>query len=448
MLLKKFFRFVIPSIISMWIFALYTMVDGLFVAHGVGNYALAAVNLSMPYTIFIFSVGLMLATGTATMISIFLGEGKKEQAHDTFNQNLVVLIVVGIVISVITQLNLLRIAYFLGASSETVDYVTGYLGWISPFVVFFILSYNMEILVKIDGCPKIQMLGVLSCALVNIGLDYVFVIKFRWGVEGAAIATGIAQVISTGLFLFYFKYKAKILTFRRFRPNLSIYKRMIPLGLSDSITELSGGLLIFMFNHMILSVIGSRGVVTYTVISYMNSLALNSMAGINQGIQPLISYNYGAGKPDFYHKYLKYAMTTAVVFGAFFLLLAEFAPRLPVQLFLGNDDAELIAYSVMAVRLYGLSFALVGFNIVAAGFFTAIERPLYALIISLCRSVILLSACLIIMAFLFGEYGIWLSTCVSESLCLFITAYFFWRYFAGRRAAANSGERLLSAEEL
>lgn len=447
MLLKKFFRFVIPSVLSMWIFALYTIVDGIFVAHGVGNYALAAVNLSMPYTIFIFSVGLMLATGTSTMISIFLGEGKKEQAHDTFNQNLVVLIVVGIVITVVTLLNLERIAYFLGASPETIDYVMGYLGWISLFAVFFVLSYNMEILVKIDGCPQVQMLGVLSCALVNVILDYVFVIKFHWGVEGAAIATGIAQVTSTTLFLFYFKLKAKILTFRKFRPNLSIYKRIIPLGLSDSITELSGGLLILMFNHMILSVIGSKGVVTYTVISYINSLALNSMAGINQGIQPLISYNYGAGKPDFYHKYLKYALTTAFVFGAFFLLLVELAPQLPVQLFLGNDDAELIAYSIMAVRLYGLTFALVGFNVVATGFFTAIERPLFALTISLSRSVILLSACLIIMSALFGEYGIWLSTCVSESLCLVITGTFFWRHFAGR-AAARTGKSLLSAEEM
>lgn len=430
MLLKKFFRFVIPSIISMWIFALYTMVDGLFVAHGVGEYALAAVNLSMPYTIFIFSMGLMLATGTATLISVFLGEGKKEQAHDIFNQNLAVLIVTGIVISVITYLNLERISYFLGASPETLAYVKGYLGWISVFAVFFILSYNMEILVKIDGCPQIQMLGVLSCALVNVILDYVFVMKFHWGVEGAAIATGIAQVISTGIFLIYFKFKAKILTFRKFRLNLSVYKRIIPLGLSDSLTELSGGLLIFLFNHMILSVIGSKGLVTYTVISYVNTLVLNSMAGISQGIQPLVSFNYGAGNKKYYHKYLKYAMAAAAVSGAFFFSLAEFAPQLPVLLFLGNKDAALISYSITAMRLYGISFALVGFNVVAAGFFTAVERPSFALCISIFRSFILLSACLIVMAALFGEYGIWLSTCISEGLCLIITGFFFCRYNA------------------
>ena len=428
MLLRKFFRFVIPSIISMWIFALYTMVDGIFVSHGVGEYALAAVNLSMPYTIFIFSVGLMLATGTSTLISIFLGEGKKEEANNTFNQNLMVLIITGIAISVATYLNLDRIAWFLGASAETIDYVKGYLGWISVFAVFFIVSYNMEILVKADGCPRIQMIGVLSCSLTNVILDYLFVIRFHMGVEGAAIATGIAQVISTSLFLFYFKFRGKRLSFGKFKLNLSLYKRIIPLGLSDSLTEFSGGLVIFLFNHMIIRVIGSKGLISYTVISYINTLALNSMAGISQGIQPLVSFHYGEKKKEFCHKLLKYAYVAAAVSAVFFFSLAELFPQLPVFLFLGSGDTALFDYSVMAMRLYGISFAIVGFNVVAAGFFTAIDRPSFSILISAARSFILLSSCLIVMTALFGEKGIWLSTCVSEALCLIITGLLFYRY--------------------
>lgn len=428
MLLKKFCRFVIPSIISMWIFALYTMVDGIFVARGVGEYALAAVNLSMPYTIFIFSLGLMMATGTSTLIAIFMGEGKEEEARNTFNQNLVILVAVGVILSVLTWFNLERIAYFLGAGPETIDYVKGYMGWISVFAVFFIVSYNMEIFVKTDGCPPLQMAGVMTSAVTNIVLDYVFVMKLHMGVEGAAIATGIAQVVSTTLFVIYFNFKSKRLRFGKFRWNLKLYRRIIPLGMSDSITEMSGGLVIFLFNHMILSIIGNKGIVSYTVISYVNTLALNSMAGISQGAQPLVSFHYGAGEQSQYRRLFRYSFIAACISAAVFLFIAEIMPRSVVGLFLGNKDPELTAYSVNALRMYGLSFAIVGFNVVTAGFFTAIERPIYSVVISSARSFVLLTACLISMTALLGENGIWLSTVASEALCLLITLFFFWRY--------------------
>ena len=434
MLLKKFCRFVIPSIISMWIFALYTMVDGIFVARGVGEYALAAVNLSMPYTIFIFSVGLMMATGTSTLMAIFLGEGKEEEARNTFNQNLIILVAVGAIISLLTWLSLERIAYYLGAGPETIGYVKGYLGWISVFAVFFVVSYNMEIFVKTDGCPPLQMAGVMTSAVTNIVLDYVFVMKLHMGVEGAAIATGIAQVVSTTLFALYFGFRSKRLRFGRFKWNLKLYRRIIPLGMSDSITEMSGGLVIFLFNHMILSIIGNKGVVSYTVISYVNTLALNSMAGISQGVQPLVSFHYGAGEQEKYRRLFGYSIIAAGISTVVFLVIAEMIPQAAVGLFLDKRDQELFAYSVSALRMYGLSFAIVGFNVVTAGFFTAVERPVYSVVISSCRSFLLLSACLIILTQLIGENGIWLSPAVSESLCLIITLLFFLRYKSGRRA--------------
>lgn len=441
MLLKKFCRFVIPSIISMWIFALYTMVDGIFVARGVGEYALAAVNLSMPYTIFIFSLGLMMATGTSTLMAIFFGEGKEKEARNTFNQNLVVLLVMGALVSILTWLNLENIAYFLGAGPETIEYVKGYMGWISVFAVFFIVSYNMEIFVKTDGCPPLQMAGVMTSAITNIVLDYVFVMKFHMGVEGAAIATGLAQVVSTILFTLYFAFRSKRMRFGRFKWNLKLYKRIIPLGLSDSITEMSGGVVIFLFNHMILSVIGSKGIVSYTVISYVNTLALNSMAGISQGAQPLVSFHYGAGEREKYRRLFRYSITAACISSVIFLGIAEIMPQAIVGLFLRNAEPELFAYSVSTLRMYGLSFAIVGFNVVTAGFFTAVERPVYSVVISSARSFVLLSACLVIMTPLIGENGIWLSTVVSETLCLLLTLFFFWRYKRG------SLKRMVSASE-
>lgn len=428
MLLKKFFRFVIPSIISMWIFALYTMFDGIFVAHGIGEYALAAVNISMPYTIFIFSLGLLMATGTSTLVNIYMGEGKLKEAQDTFNQNLVILVIAGVIISILTFLNLERLAYFLGATAETIEYVKKYLGCISLFTVFFMVSYNLEIFVKSDGSPQLQMVGVGLCAIGNVIMDYIFVLKLHRGVEWAALSTGLAQVISTAMFVIYFKFKGKRLTFKKFRFNPAVYRRILPLGISDALTELSAGLVIFMFNQVILAVIGTRGLVSYTVISYVNTLVLNSMAGISQGIQPLVSYHYGAGKHKDCRRLLKYGMIGAAVSGIFFVSMAVFAPQLPVSMFLNKENMEFFSYSVTAMQLYGISFAIVGLNVVMAGYFTAIERPVYSIVISAARSFVVLSLCLIGMTALLGEYGIWLSTGVSEGICLLITAGFFLRY--------------------
>jgi len=313
--------------------------------------------------------------------------------------------------------------------------VTGYLKWIAVFAVFFMVSYNMEIYVKTDGSPQLQMIGVSSCGLVNLVLDYIFVIIFHWGVEGAAAATGIAQAVSALIFLCYFKFRSKTLRFQRIRPELSVYKRIVPLGLADSLTELSGGLVIVLFNRMILWIIGEDGLISYTVISYLNTLALNCMAGIAQGAQPLISFHYGAGQRKSCSRLLKYGLCFSAVFGLFFFGLSELAPGLPMRLFLGNAETALIRQGTAALRLYGISFAFVGFNVVLAGFFTAMDRPSHSLTISLSRSLFLLSACLIVMAVVFGERGIWLSTAVSEGLCLFISGFLFFRY---RKSTENA----------
>ena len=204
MLLKKFFKFVLPSIVSMWVFALYTMVDGMFVAWGVGEDALASVNLSMPYVIMIFTVGLLMATGTSTLISIALGKGEKERASSLFTMNLAVLTAVSFAVTAVSMIFLEPLALFLGASPTNLVYVKEYVGTIAAFAVFFILSYNMEALVKTDGTPAVSAIGVTACGLTNVVLDYIFVMRFHWGVFGATFATGLAQATSTSIFFIYF----------------------------------------------------------------------------------------------------------------------------------------------------------------------------------------------------------------------------------------------------
>ena len=427
-LAKKFFKFTIPSIVSMWIFSLYSMVDGMFVAWGVGEHALTAVNLSLPFVSFIFTVGILLATGTSTVLSIALGQGDVEKARNYFNQNLVVVIAVTLVISAAVLLNLDWVAHFLGSTPDTHLLVKEYVGFIAAFAVFFTVSYNLEVQVKADGAPHVSIIGVTSCGLMNVLLDYIFVMHFHWGVWGAALATGLSQATSTLVFVVYFLTHRYPLRFGRFKPAFGAYRRIIPLGTADGLSELSNGFVMFLFNHIIQRVIGLDALVSYTIIGYVNTLVINCMIGIAHGIQPLSSFHLGAGERHMCHKFLAFGVRTAAVFAVIFFAGCQLLAAPIVGMFLEHDSA-LFASSVSALRLYSFAFLLVGFNVVVSGFFTAMEHPFPSLTISFGRGLVLIAGCLLVLSSLFGATGIWLSPLASEAICLVSTVFFLVRYF-------------------
>lgn len=427
-LAAKFFKFTIPSIVSMWIFSLYTIVDGIFVAHGVGSHALGAVNLAMPFVSLVFTIAILLATGTSTVLSLALGQGNKDEARNYFNQNLAVVIAISLILTAAVLLNLEQVAIFLGASGDLLPLVKEYVGIIACFSVFFTVSYNLEVQVKADGAPHVSTIGVLSCAIMNVLLDYVFVMHFHWGVWGAALATGLAQVTSTVVFVIYFLTHRESLRFGKFTLNLKAYRRIIPLGISDGLSEFSNGFVIFLFNQIILSVIGDEALTSYTIISYINTLVLMTMIGTAHGIQPLSSFYLGAGERAMCHKFLSYGIRLVGVAGLAFFLICQLFAHPIVGLFLDRSD-PLFAYTAGALRLYSLSFLVMGFNVVISGFFTAMEHPVPALTISFGRSLVLISGCLIALSALFQDTGIWLSPLVSEGLCLIVTICFLLRYF-------------------
>ncbi len=261
---------------------------------------------------------------------------------------------------------------------------------------------------------------------MNVLLDYIFVMHFHWGVWGAALATGLSQVTSTTVFVLYFLKHKERLRFSRFKPELRVYRRILPLGVSDGLGELSNGLVIFLFNQVILSVLGEDAIVTYTIISYVNTLVLMTMIGTAQGLQPLASFHKGAGEIHICHRLLRYALLLTTALSLVCFLGVELGAPGIVNLFL-EEGSPLIAGSIHALRLYAVGFAILGFNVVAA-FFTAMERPSYAFPISIGRSLVLMAASLFTMAALFGGDGIWLSSTVSEGLCLLLSLFFLFRY--------------------
>ena len=362
-LLAQFLRFSSATVASLMVFSLYSIVDGLFVAKGVGDYAMAAVNLAVPFTNVMFSIAVTFAVGTSTILSIYLGQGNREHANRLFSQNLVLLVIIGLTITALVLVFLEPFALLLGAEEETLGYTMSYLRGLAPFAICFIVSYNLEILVKTDGRPMLAILTVCIGCLTNCVLDYVAIFVLNWGAWGAAFATGLSQLLTCVIYITHFLGKHTTFHLVRFRPEGSIYRRLIPIGLADGVTELCNGVMIFLFNHVILRCIGTDGLVSYTIIAYTNTLVVNIMLGVSQGSQPLVSFQYGRKDSEKYRRLLRYglitvAIMTAVCFAGIFLL----APQL-VHIFLGSEKPLLNASSTGALRRYALSYLLVGFNI-------------------------------------------------------------------------------------
>lgn len=426
-LLKQFFHFSAATVASLMVFSLYSIVDGLFVARGVGEYAMTAVNLSVPFVNLLFSIAVIFAVGTSTIIAYLLGQKNAQSANKLFSQNLVTLVVIGVTISVLVLAFTEPLARLLGAEEVTLEYTIHYLQGLAPFAVCFMISYNLEVLVKTDGRPRLALVTVCVGCVTNCVLDYLAIFHWGLGIWGAAAATGLSQLLTCIIYLTHFLGKHTTFHPVRFRMDWKIYRRLLPIGISDGLTELCNGLMIFLFNHTILRCIGTDGLVAYTIIAYANTLVINITMGVSQGSQPLVSFQNGRGDGTAIGNLLRYGLRTmcgiaAVCFTVLFLA----APKL-VAVYLPEAGAEMLTFATDAFRRYSLCYLPVGFNIYIAGFLTAMERPLPAVSISTGRGLILQGSILLLLAAVLGGGSIWFAPVISEVLCLGLSVFFLLR---------------------
>lgn len=426
---RKFFSYALPSVAAMWVYTIYTMVDGMFVARGVSTTALAAVNIAMPFINTAFALGILFAVGASTRASICKGRDDRVRANQIFTTSAVTVFCLAWIVVIIAQLNLERLALMLGATDATLEYVKDYLRIIIMFVPCYMTSYNLEVLIKADGFPKKAIATTCAGAATNIVLDWLFVMVFHWGIEGAAIATGISQLMTFSIFLSHFLSKKSYFSFVKIKWQLKEVLGFAKLGIADSVTEFSVGVIIFMFNNVLIKVSGDNGVVIYTVIAYVSQLILMTMMGINQGMQPLVSYYHGR-EENHIHKYiLRIALCTAGIASVAAFLIGVLYPNPVVAVFIDPSlDMELYLHGVSAFKLFSFSFLPLGVVIILAGYFTALEKNRPAMTISIGRGIVFVTVCLLVMAALFGETGIWLSMGVSETLALVLAvALYKWK---------------------
>ena len=418
---KDFFKYMIPSVLSMWVSALYIMVDGMFVSKGVGTTALASVNITTPFVNMIFGLSVLFSIGSSTVISSSLGKSDNKKANEQFSLSIGFLTIISIVLSIISYIFVEDICKTLGASGEILNISKEYLKIIILFAPFYIVSYALEVLIKVDGYPQLSIIGVIISALTNIILDYVFVFIFNWGVEGAGLATGLARLFSFIFFFIHFMSKKSRLKFTKFKFDFNFIKSISKIGVSDCVTEMSLGIVILLFNQIILRIIGEPGLVTYSVISYVNTLVLSTMLGISQGLQPLSSYYNGKNDEGSVKRLVSIALKTTALISLIIFIGCMLFGDIIVSMFINKSNLDIFNYTVKYFKTYSVSFILIGFNVLISGALASIHQTKDAGLISILRGIVVITISIIACTHFFGHTGIWISAIVSELVVLCVS---------------------------
>lgn len=421
-MLKKYLRYVIPSICSMVIFNLYTLVDGIFVAHYEGDTALAAINVASPFVTTIFSVGVLFAVGSSTIMAIYRG-AKEEKMHEVFTMNTLVISCIALFISLVSFFHSHTITKILQANKDVFGYANSYIQVLSCFAFFYIVSYCFEVLLKADGFPHKSIIGICIGACTNLVLDPLFMGPFQMGIEGAALATGLSQMMTFLFFFYHFAFSHKShFHFVRAKYPFKEYKRIIPLGLADCISEISPGIMITAFNFRINQLLGTNGLVTFTVLMYVYNLVLMVMVGTSQGTQPLISYAYGKDDKKAIQTFHRYARVLVSIAGiALFGFVQVFAANITGAFIQANTTNYMT--TIHALRLFSPVFLIMGHVVITTGYMVSIEQAKKAFILSISRGIVFVILSLLICTSLFQANGIWISCTISEILCLVLAIY-------------------------
>ena len=425
---SRLLRFVLPCVGTMLFTSIYGIVDGLCVSNFVGKTAFAAVNLIMPVPMLVGSVGFMLGTGGSAIVGITLGEGDREKADRYFSFFVWTALLAGIVLAAVGVLIVRPAAALLGAEGEMLDYAVRYGRLLMACLPAFILQNLFQSFFVTAEKPHLGFAFTVAAGGTNMVLDVLLVGMLHGGVEGAAIATFISQVVGGVLPLFYFlsRRSTSSIHLGRTQWNSGVIRSACINGSSELMTNLSMSLVNILYNYQLLRFAGENGVAAYGVIMYAAFLFAAVFVGYAVGSAPIVSYHYGARNHaelnNLYSKSLRLIGVMAVLMTALSMVLIPYVARI----FVGYD-AELLALTNHAFRVYALHFFLMGFNVYASSFFTALGDGVTSALISFLRTLLFQLLALILLPLVLGIEGVWLAVTVAEAGALCVTVRMFVR---------------------
>lgn len=318
------------------------------------------------------------------------------------------------------------IILFLGGNDTLYPFVKDYLSIIILFCICYMTGYALEIYIKVDGNPVYPTLCVITGGVVNILLDYIFVVIFHWGIKGAAFATGLSQVTTTSLLFYYIFFKTKRIKFTKITYSFFNLLKIVKVGFAEFLAEVSTGISIFVFNLVILKELGEKGVSAFGIIGYISSFITMTMIGFNQGVQPILSFNLGAKEYKKITQIVKISFIILGVMGVFFYGIINIFSFNIVSIFL-NEIADILL-TQKALIIYSFAYIICGFNIFTAGYFTAIDKVKISTIITTLRGILLLVFFILLLPKIFGTTGIWLTVFITELVTLAVSIIFLKKY--------------------
>ncbi len=413
-------RFAIPSVIAMLVSALYNMVDQLFIGHSIGVLGNAATNVAFPLSMVCTSIGLLCGIGGAANFNLCMGRKDPEHAKSYVGNAISMLAILGVILCVTVQLFLRPMMLLFGATPDVIDYACTYTRITSIGFPFLIITIGGSNLIRADGSPKFSMLCNLIGAIVNTILDPLFIFVFHMGMAGAALATITGQILSFALVVFYLRgFKTLPLSLSDLKPNMACWARIAALGATPAFNQVAMMVVQIVMNNT-LTYYGSNSVygsdiplACAGIISKVNMLFFSFVIGISQGLQPIVSFNFGAQKYDRVKDAYKKAVFAATAISIVAFLCFQLFPRQIIGIF-GSGSEEYLHFAERYFRIFLFFTFLNGIQPVSSNFFTSIGAPKKGIFLSLTRQIIFLLPLLLIFPYLFGIDGVMYTAPIAD----------------------------------
>ena len=421
----RLIRFTLPSIAMMVFTSIYSVVDGFFISNFAGKTAFAALNLIWPFLLILGGMGFMVGTGGTALVSRCLGAGDKNQARRYFSQLIEFTAILGLLLTVVGLVFMEPIARLLGATEEMVPDCVLYGRIVISFNVAFMFQNVFQSFLIAAEQPRLGLIATVGAGLTNMVLDTLFVGVFRWGLAGAALATGLSQTVGGLIPLVFFLNKDNGSALHLFFTPMEAQPLLQACGngASELMSNISGSLAAMVYNFQLLHFLGEDGVSAYGVIMYVGFIFVAIFVGYSIGSAPIISFHYGAENQKELRNMFRKSTFLVGIWGILMALAAFLMAGPLAKLFVGYDEA-LFLLTRNAMKLYSLAFLFAGFNIFVSSLFTALNNGTVSAIVSFCRALVLQIGMVLLLPGLIGPNGLWLAAFATESCALIVDVFF------------------------
>ena len=404
----------------MMFFALYTIVDGIFISRFVGANALSATNIIYPVINIVQGLSIMLATGGSAIIAKLMGEEKNKEAKEGFTFLIVTLVLLGVIMAILCIIFIKPIIYTLGSTEILYDYCRDYLLIMIIFAPITMLKMFFDYFLVTAGNPKLGLMSSVLGGITNIVLDYILIVPLNMGIKGAALATCIGYTLPCIIRIVYFTNKKQTIHFVKPKANFKLILNSSLNGFSEMITQISAAVTTYLYNIAMLIFLGENGVAAITIVLYSQILLVSAYLGFTSGVAPRISYNYGRRDKEQLHKIVKYSFLFIAILSVVSFTLARVLSSGLVEIFSGVGS-ELYYITLQGFNLFSITFLICGANIFTSGMFTAFSNGKVSAIVSVLRTLVFFLIAIAILPRFFNSDGVWLVVPCAEILILIVS---------------------------